>query len=246
MNLNFPFYPKNVFSFKCTKPKQAKIFRSYFTRVNSELQELMYPAMDYNRIWKTELSPMITAFMQNPNPDDQESCFACLSALRAFDKRRQEVEQHLIENWPRILQKQLIRTKEDSIYLKNFADEQKKIYTEINSRFNELVKIQKRLDREKALEDIENMKKKKAVEEEENNENEDNNKGVEPKVSIEEKKNNKNEANNKDDEIKENIEKVENNKRVEEGEKNENKEEKNNNVEENINKEDKFKENVEK
>ena len=69
-------------------------FRSFFRRVSSELQELIYPAIDCNIVWKTQLSPMIKNFMQNPHPD-QESCKASLIAIRAFNKQRREVQQHL-------------------------------------------------------------------------------------------------------------------------------------------------------
>ena len=114
----FIFSTRYRFSLTCTKPKQSTIFRSYYAYgVTLELQELMYPAIDCNSVWKNQFAPMIKRFMQNPHPDQIDGC---LKAIDSFKKQRAEVHQHLIDNWPLILEKKT--TKADSEYLKKFDE----------------------------------------------------------------------------------------------------------------------------
>ena len=200
MKVNFIFYTRNVFSLTCTKPKQTigigtifRSFSSYAYGVSLELQELMYPAMDCNRVWKTQLAPMIKRFMQTPHPDQ---IAGCLEAIDLFKKQRAEVQQHLIDNLPLILEKKT--TKADSEYLKKCEKELEKLNTEMESLFGEFIKAQDRLEEQlerlrTTRRDQEENNEKEIKENEEdvkNNENKDNNEGVATKDNVEEKKNN--------------------------------------------------------
>ena len=249
MKVNFIFYTRNVFSLTCTKPKQTigigtifRSFSSYAYGVSLELQELMYPAMDCNRVWKTQLAPMIKRFMQTPHPDQ---IAGCLEAIDLFKKQRAEVQQHLIDNLPLILEKKT--TKADSEYLKKCEKELEKLNTEMESLFGEFIKAQDRLEEQlerlrTTRRDQEENNEKEIKENEEdvkNNENKDNNEGVATKDNVEEKKNNEtaeekknnetaeekknneNKDNNEGVATKDNVEEKKNNETVEESENNE-------------------------